>query len=292
MQKNTPELWDNIWNAHKSEADDHLSLENARNEIRWVRIKKIVEERLGGFNGLRTIEIGAGTGTYSALMHMEGAEVTIADYSDKALQRARDFFAHNGLHGEFMHIDALNLPDNLLGKFDIAMSFGLTEHFLEPNRFNINKAHIDLIKPGGLVFISVPNAHNPFYRIYKYIAEKTGRWTVGEEYPYSRNELTEICKRMRVDNHWFIGDSLITSLSFLNHSARILKNVTINTIAKMPVGWKLVRLLSSNAPQPSRGSDKQVDTQRPARMEKGTRLDEYFSYALVLCAQKEGEASR
>lgn len=291
MQQNSPELWDGIWNSHKSEADDLQLLESASREIRWARIRSIVRERLGGFKGRRVIEIGAGAGTYSALMQQEGAEVVVADYSEKAIERARAFFEHNNQQGNFLLINALDLPDDLLGKFDISMSFGLTEHFLEPNRFAINKAHIDLVRLGGLSFISVPNAYNPFYRFYKFVAERTGRWTVGEEYPYSRRELTKMCKRMGVEDFWFIGDSFIKSTSFVNRSASLLKNIVINEISRLPVGWRLVRFLNNMSSTGLYDKNTQVlKCTEVQYIEKGTFIDSYYSYALVLCVQKNREA--
>ena len=65
------------------------------------------------------------------------------------------------------------------------MSFGLTEHFLGADRVNINKAHFQVLREGGISFISVPNKYNPPYIIYKYFSQLLGRWKVGMEIPYS-----------------------------------------------------------------------------------------------------------
>jgi hypothetical protein len=78
------------------------------------------------------------------------------------------------------------------------MSFGLAEHFRGTKRIKINKAHFDVLRKGGIAFISVPNKHNPPYRISKFVAEHTGRCTVGEEYPYSRKELRNICEQIGI----------------------------------------------------------------------------------------------
>jgi|TARA_B100001971_G_C17879067_1_gene377132 2-polyprenyl-3-methyl-5-hydroxy-6-metoxy-1,4-benzoquinol methylase len=52
--------------------------------------------------------------------------------------------------------DAFNLPPELHGHFDVAMSYGTVEHYRYPRRPAICQAHIDLVRPGGAVIISVP----------------------------------------------------------------------------------------------------------------------------------------
>lgn len=249
MEKNTPQLWDK---AHRSASieEDVSTLKREENSIRWRRIEKIVLQRFGGFKDLRVIEIGAGVGTYSALMAKSGARVKVLDFSDKALERAREFFKRNNLSAEFVKEDALKLPTNMLGKYDVSMSFGLAEHFRDKDRTKIVKAHFDLLKKGGIAFISVPNKYNPLYRAYKLFAESTGRWDVGEEYPYSRGELRRICKRLGTAEASFIG-------GYLFHFN--------------PLKPLIKRIKSSKAVN---------------KAERGTFLDQYLSYALVLVGKK------
>lgn len=96
------------------------------------------------------------------------------------------------------------------------MSFGLTEHFKGEERININKAHFDVLRNGGLAFISVPNKYNLPYRIFKFVAELTGKWGAGEEFPYTRKELITICQQIGIKEYLFFGDSLIWSFNFIN----------------------------------------------------------------------------
>jgi 2-polyprenyl-3-methyl-5-hydroxy-6-metoxy-1,4-benzoquinol methylase len=97
------------------------------------------------------------------------------------------------LPAKFLKHDALVLPVDLLGKYDISMSFGLAEHFRGVERTKIIKSHFDVLKKGGMAFISVPNRYNPPYRLSKFFAEHVNRWRVGAEIPYSRKELGDIC---------------------------------------------------------------------------------------------------
>ena len=257
-KRNTPQLWDEVWKDTTSKQEDVFALAREENGIRWPRIERIVSQEFGSFDNLKVIEIGAGAGTNAALMAKRGAKVTILDYSEGALKRARHFFERNALSAEFIEQDALSLSTDLHDKYDISMSFGLTEHFRGSERLKINKAHFDVLRKGGITFVSVPNKYNLPYRIFKFAAEHTGRWVIGEEYPYSRKELRNICQQIGITEYSFFGDSLFGSFGFINpfgmmrKMSKLKKNLTICHVKK----------------------------------EKGTFLDQYLSYALVVCGKK------
>src|SRR5208282_847608 len=215
IEKNTPQLWDRLWK--KLTAQELLQIMSREKKgVRWKRLETAILEKFGTFEGLRAIEIGAGVGTNAALFAGKGAELTVLDYSNQAICRARELFREAGVDGSFIKQDALALPLKLLGKYDVSMSFGLTEHFLGDDRLRIYKAHFDLVKPGGLVAISAPNKYCPPYRIMRYLARQLGYWMVGEEYPYSRRELRDICNKLMVNEYFFFGDSFISSLELIN----------------------------------------------------------------------------
>ncbi|MBP7688058.1 MAG: methyltransferase domain-containing protein [Thermoflexales bacterium] len=258
MTNNTPQLWDKLWTTPVSTEEDLFKLAQEENSIRWQRMERIVLNTFGSFNGLRVIEIGAGAGTNAALMAKRGAQVTLLDYSPAALDRGREFFARNGLPVEMVCANALDLPAELLGKFDIAMSFGLTEHFLGAARVQINRAHFDLLCSGGLGFISVPNKFNPPYRIFKVAAELVGVWKVGEEYPYSRSELRHICQQIGLRDYGFFGDNFFWSLHFISPIRAVQR------LLKTKPNYSLARL----------------------KKERGTPIDAHLAYALILYGKK------
>lgn len=258
MKKNTNQLWDDLWEKDTSIEEDFFNLTREENSIRWQRLEEIVYKNFGSFNGLKVIEIGAGAGTNAALMAKRGAKVTVLDYSDNALKVGQNFFSRNGLSAEFIKQDALLLPEEFLDKYDVSMSFGLTEHFTGENRLIINKVHFDVLKKGGMAFISVPNKCNLPYRIFKFVAEHVGIWHVGEEYPYSRKEFKKICRHIGILEYSFFGDSFLHSFSFIS---------PIKAIRKI---FKLKKNLNISG----------------IKREKGTFLDQYLGYALVLCGKK------
>ena len=239
MEGNTAQLWNRAWESPVTTEADIFNLVKEENCIRWQRIEGIALKEFGSFNNLKVIEIGAGAGTYAALMAKRGAKVTILDYSESALNRAREFFKRNGLSAEFIKQDALSLPADLLGKYDISMSFGLTEHFEGSKRIDINRVHFDILRKGGITFISIPYKYSPPYRIYKFVAECIGMWGVGEEYPYSRKELRNICQQIGITEYSiFFVDSLSTSFNIINpfklikKLLKLKKNLNISHIKK------------------------------------------------------------
>lgn len=271
MRKNTAELWDNVWARPAAVDKDLYAVAKEERLIRWQRMEAMILERFGGFEGLSVIELGSGRGTNAVLMAQRGARVAVLDYSETALQRSRRLFDQMKLPVDLILEDALDLPDRLRGQYDVSMSFGLAEHFLGEDRSAVLNAHFELLKDRGLTFISVPNAHNPPYRLYKWITERTGRWSVGEEYPFSRREFEEYCGALNIDDYGFFGDSLWRSKKFLNPLKwlpRRKKKQQANTAADGPPG------------EPA--APKRLRRRRLPRRERGTSLDAYYSYALVL----------
>ena len=262
--ENTPKLWDNLWETDISEEEDRFALAKEEKSIRWERIENVVLKEFGSFKDLNILEIGAGAGTNSVLMAKKGARVTILDYSEQALQRSQELFRRNQLNAEFTFQDALALPNELLNKYDVSMSFGLTEHFLGADRVNINKAHFQVLREGGISFISVPNKYNLPYRISKYFSQLLGRWKVGMEIPYSRRELRNICQEIGVTEISFFGDSLISSMQFVS-PIRIIK-----------------KLLKIKEPP---GNIQSIPK------EKGTFLDAYLSYAIVFVGKRTAKTN-
>jgi 2-polyprenyl-3-methyl-5-hydroxy-6-metoxy-1,4-benzoquinol methylase len=257
-EKNTPELWDKVWQQAPTTEQDIFTRVKEENSIRWARIEAVILKEFGSFEGLKVIEIGAGSGTYAALMAKRGAKLTVMDYSEKALKQSEDFFKRNGLKAELVKQDALAIAPEFAGKYDVSMSFGLTEHFLGADRVNIHKTHFDVLRKGGVAFISVPNKYSLPYRLYKFAAEVTGKWKVGEEYPFSRKELAGICRQIGVTDFSIFGDSLAGSFNLIN---------------PVSITRKLFKLKGN------------TDV-ACIKKEKGCCLDQYLSYALVLCGKK------
>jgi SAM-dependent methyltransferase len=161
---------------------------------RWRAQEELVRSRFGGFEQLRAIEIGAGRGLNALLYAQRGALVTLLDEIELPLEQARRLFEANGVEAEMRVGDAFDLPEDLRGAFDVSMSFGLCEHFLGERRVAIVRAHLDVLRPGGLAFIGVPNRHGVVYRAWKKALTTTGSWPIGTEEPFTGHELAAIAR--------------------------------------------------------------------------------------------------
>ena len=261
-EHNSPELWDRVWGQPTSPADDSFQVATEAMSVRWRRLQAVLRDCLGNPRGLRVIEIGAGAGTHSALIASLGCEVTVLDYSKAALRRAEARLSRHDISATYVLADALHLPSSLLGAFDVSMSFGVTEHFRGDQRVAINRAHLDVLRQGGLTFVSVPNRFCLPYRLFKFVTERAGTWDVGEEYPYSRRELAAMFSAFGAVDIGFFGESVWASWRFLNplrHSGRLRRALGV----------------------------KQRTTRTEPRRESGTPLDAWLAYALVIHARRQ-----
>ena len=105
--------------------------------------------------GNRYLEIGCAPGKLLAwVASVLKAECTGLDYSETGIAKCRALFDALGLKADLYHIDFFNhhLPS---ASFDVVSSFGFIEHFDDP--VPVVQKHHDLVKPGGVALIAVPN---------------------------------------------------------------------------------------------------------------------------------------
>lgn len=183
--------WDAQWRV---EPLDPAAADAEERTPRWRAQERIVRGRLGGFDGLRAIEIGAGRGLNGLLYARHGAQVTLLDESALALEQARELYAAHGVRFEPVEADVFELPGELRGAFDVSMSFGLCEHFLAERRRAVVASHLELLRPGGIAFLGVPNRRAPAYRLWMAMLKRRGTWPLGTEEPFSAGELAGLAR--------------------------------------------------------------------------------------------------
>jgi SAM-dependent methyltransferase len=184
--------WDAQWRA---EPLDPAAVDAEERTPRWRAQEHIVVARFGGFRSLRAIEIGAGRGLNGLLYARRGAAVTLLDASPFVLTQARELALAFGVDIETVVSDVLALPPELGGAFDVAMSFGLCEHFVGEQRARVVAAHLEPIRPGGVAFLGVPNRLAPVYRLWMGLLKARGSWPLGTEEPFSAREIAELAAR-------------------------------------------------------------------------------------------------
>jgi len=197
-----PTVWDKYWQETKF--DDELTINNLKNSYFWQGLKK----RIGSLKNLRIIELGSGRGEMSLLMALEGADATLVDESKYALEEARKLYKKFNCR---INLIQKNIFDVKKENFDIALSFGLAEHFEDEKRTEIFKKHYDLIKKNGIMIVSIPNARCFPYQIYKFLAQLFRMWKYGTEISYSKKELDEIAKNIGIKKHDIMESSFLNA---------------------------------------------------------------------------------
>ena len=253
--RSQPEVWRAIWRTTQlTEESVRQTIRREQRTLRWQAIRRSFLERFGTLRGITTIELGAGTGDISLLLALEGAVPTLLDADEQALDLARFKFSVARLAPVCRVADFLNLDAALRGRFDAAVSYGTVEHFAGTDRELACRAHVDVIRPGGMVAISVPNAHCVPYRVNKWWQERSGTWMWGLELPYTRAELSRIATGIGLHG-WFIHGS-----SFLRDWDQFLLN---------PVTQRIERFTGFH-------------------FERSTPLDRWCGHALTLIGGRPG----
>ena len=188
-------VWDRLWRYQPSDRRDDALIAREQRSPRWALIVARLEEAFGSLEGLRTIELGSGRGDLSALLARHGADVTLLDASARALDQARCRFERLGLAARYVQADFLDPFDGGSARFDVSLSSGVIEHFRGNDRTRTVRAHLEVLRPGGMAIISVPNARCLPYRLWKCYLEFRGWWPYGMEIPYTASELRQRAHR-------------------------------------------------------------------------------------------------
>lgn len=113
--------------------------------------------------GARYIEIGCAPGKYVAWVAVRcKARTSGLDYSETGIRNCRELFRAMGLDIDLHQGDFFdnNLPKS---SFDVVTSFGFIEHFDDPT--DAVSKHVELLAPGGIALITVPNYGGVFGKI-------------------------------------------------------------------------------------------------------------------------------
>lgn len=249
--------WNSFWSKYAfTDKQDRQIIRQELHSVRWRKIEKEILNRFGSFKGLKVVEIGSGRGEISALMALNGANVTLIDNSRTALEKAQDLFTNLGHTPKLIMADIMHLPGELLNSFDVSMSFGLAEHFDYPRRESVIKLHAGLLNPRGVSFIAVPNRSCLPYRFFMKLSDILGYPDEAIEIPFTRLELQKVAIAVGFKSHKIVGSSLIRDTVYF------LCTRYISHLSK----WKLI-----------------IDT---TVFEIPLVFDDYFGYSLVLIGTK------
>jgi 2-polyprenyl-3-methyl-5-hydroxy-6-metoxy-1,4-benzoquinol methylase len=199
--------WNRAWEQNREDLDglaEDLRLAASSRSAHPGDCVRVLEEYLGRpCRGLRSLELGCGMGRLSGVLGLRGARVELLDSSSSAMERARVLFERLGLDPVYHVIPVAEALSATGGGYDLVCSSGLVEHFAGEERTRMWRAHFDLLRPGGVGLLAMPNASCPPYRLWKAVAEWAGLWSVGFEEPYTASEVRARLAALRVQGGRF-----------------------------------------------------------------------------------------
>jgi SAM-dependent methyltransferase len=145
-----PAWWDAYWKGLK------LPTEITKSENLLIAdLTDVFDLYLTGGPELDVLEIGGSSGRYLAYLYRRlGCRVHVLESSPVGCEAARRNFELLGIPGTVQFGDMFD-ESLSLGSMDVVYSLGLIEHFDDPSA--VARAHLRLLKPGGLLIIGAPN---------------------------------------------------------------------------------------------------------------------------------------
>ncbi len=101
--------------------------------------------------GKKAIDVGCGLGDNAVFLAQNGYEVTGIDLSQSAIDWAKKRFADSGV--TFRQVDLFELPDDLVGQFDLVHETYTIQALPAEMRPELLKAIADLLAPGGQLLV-------------------------------------------------------------------------------------------------------------------------------------------
>jgi 2-polyprenyl-3-methyl-5-hydroxy-6-metoxy-1,4-benzoquinol methylase len=150
-------LWDNIW-ADRQLAGAVDPCAKGLNHYVDRKFHSFFQQTFAGMDtdSKTILEIGcAGSQWLPYFAKQFGFKVSGIDYSELGCRQAREILTNEGVEGDVVCSDFFSPPEEMLGKFDVVVSFGVVEHFDDTAECLERLSRF--LKPGGLMITSIPN---------------------------------------------------------------------------------------------------------------------------------------
>lgn len=142
-------FWDDYWSSRLEKKS------NKRIGIIAQELHHIFDTYLPADPSLHILEIGGAPGEYLLyIANRHGYHAHSMDYSSVGNEKTREMFGSQGVEVTVHEQDLFNVKDKSL-QFDIVYSLGFIEHFDDVD--NVIEKHLELLKPGGILLLGVPN---------------------------------------------------------------------------------------------------------------------------------------
>ena len=177
MRVSEKKHWDDFWNVSGEAAEVYDN--EGRVSRHYMDVRPL--------EGLKVLEVGAGTGRDGIFMATQGASVVSLDYSMPSLGMVRSSVPE-GADVSLVCGDAFSLPFPD-GTFDLVFHQGLLEHFRNPE--DMLSEHHRVLRKGGHILVDVPQRWH-YYTALKHLMIAAGKWFAGWETEFSPRELEKM----------------------------------------------------------------------------------------------------
>ena len=151
------QYWDTVWADGKLPAAIDLRARGLHN-LYNRRMDAFLRQAFGSMEtkGKRLVEIGCARSAWLPYFAREfGFQISGMDYSEPGCAQERQILSCSGVAGDILCADFSAPPAAWLGTFDVAISFGVVEHFRDTA--GCLRALAAFLKPNGLLITQVPN---------------------------------------------------------------------------------------------------------------------------------------
>lgn len=176
-------LWDKV-------AEQNYTEEFSIQEQQLAEKIHICLQQLGISPQAKLLELGSGSGHLSCLLAQQGYQVSLADFSEVALDKAKNLFVANDQHAHFHLLDIFK-ADTLGEMFDVTWNSGVMEHFNEEDLQQLFERFTQITSKYYLCI--VPNPKSLPYLLFRYKAIRENSWLFGTE--FLRENYVEIAEQ-------------------------------------------------------------------------------------------------
>ena len=214
VQTSEKKHWDDYWAASQNlsevYANDDRIVANLRDHI-----------ELG--EGVRALEVGAGTGRDSDMIAQLGAEVWTLDYSEESLHLMSENLSSpvNIVCGDALHLPLAS------DSFDLVFHQGLLEHVRNPA--DLLAENYRILKPGGHLLVDVPQRFH-YYTFAKHVLMFLDKWFAGWETEFSPRELSGLLEQAGFEVVSMYGHNLYPPIWY-----RGIRRVLLKTGVRLPM---------------------------------------------------------
>lgn len=183
----------------------------------------------GDPKGKKSLEVGSGTGLGSAYLASRGAIVHLVDISKQSLKFSKAYFATKKLTGRFYEQNAfaMKFPKE---SFDYVWNGGVIEHFCDEEKILMIKNMWKLVKPGGRLLITVPNANDILFMAAKKILEIRKKWAFGSEDDLTVRRVKSLARSAGIQKFSVYAYNPVVGIWFFPYGRELTNILGLNTL--------------------------------------------------------------